>query len=235
MTKPPPFDDCLDANVATCVQGRVLAQNTVMRFLPVTAVLLMVASSACTSGPPAPDEGPYVAKITQDRAAADAFFKSDDGPLPAADRRNFGGLKYFPIDAGYRVPARLEVKTVDRDTILEVPQFHTTEKRKLRRIGILHFSLPQAGAAELTLTAFVEVDLPDMTRLFVPFTDMTSNNETYGGGRYMELSRTPTGLYDLDFNRAYHPYCVFNSSFECPVPPRENRLMTAIRAGEKLK
>lgn len=206
-----------------------------MAFRIAVVVLLASAHLACTSGPPPPDEGPYVAKITQDRASADAFFKSADGPLPAEARASFTGLKYFPIDAGYRVPARLEVKTVDRDTILEVPQFHTTEKRKLRRIGILHFSLPQAGTAELTLTAFVEVDLPDMTRLFVPFTDMTSNNETYGGGRYMELSRTPTGLYDLDFNRAYHPYCVFNASFECPVPPRENRLMTAIRAGEKLR
>jgi hypothetical protein len=73
-----------------------------------------------------------------------------------------------------------------------------------------------------------------MQRLFVPFTDATSNTETYGGGRYLELTRTPTGLYDLDFNRAYHPYCAFNPSFECPLPPRENHLMTAMRAGERL-
>jgi uncharacterized protein (DUF1684 family) len=85
------------------------------------------------------------------------------------------------------------------------------------------------------LTAFVEVDSPDVNRLFLPFTDVTSNKETYGGGRYLELNKTATGLYDLDFNRAYHPFCVFNPGFECPVPPRENRLMTAIRAGERLR
>ena len=64
-----------------------------------------------------------------------------------------------------------------------------------------------------------------------PFTDATSNKETYGGGRYLELTKTPTGLYDLDFNRAYHPYCLFNPSFECPVPPREKPGMRSRMAG----
>jgi uncharacterized protein (DUF1684 family) len=74
-----------------------------------------------------------------------------------------------------------------------------------------------------------------MARLFVPFGDLTSTvDETYKGGRYLDLDRTPTGLYDLDFNRAYHPYCVYSSDYDCPVPPRENRLAVAIRAGEKL-
>ena len=66
-----------------------------------------------------------------------------------------------------------------------------------------------------------------MRRLFVPFTDMTSGAETYKHGRYLELDRTPTGLYDLDFNRAYHPSCVYNPNYECPVPPKENRLAVA--------
>jgi hypothetical protein len=201
---------------------------------PLFALLLLGALVACTSGPPPPDTGPYLAKIQHDRAENDAFFKSADGPLPPAERATFTGLAYFPIDPSYQVPARLEVNTIDRATVLELPQSHTADKRKVRRIGILHFSLPALSDGELTLTAFVEVDAPDFNRLFVPFTDATSNKETYGGGRYLELTRTPTGLYDLDFNRAYHPYCLFNPSFECPVPPRENRLMPAIRAGEKL-
>jgi len=198
-------------------------------------VLLLSATLACTSGPPPPDTGPYLAKIQQDRAENDAFFKSSDGPLLPENRAGFTGLAYFPVDAAYQVPARLEVNTVDRATVLELPQSHTADKRKVRRIGVLHFSLPSLSNGELTLTAFVEVDAPDIMRLFVPFTDATSNKETYGGGRYLELTRTPTGLYDLDFNRAYHPYCLFNPSFECPVPPRENRLMVAVRAGEKIK
>ena len=71
------------------------------------------------------------------------------------------------------------------------------------------------------------------TRLFVPFGDLTSGDTTYKGGRYLDLDRTPTGVYDLDFNLAYHPYCVFNPTYECPVPPRENRLPVAIRRGRE--
>ncbi len=205
-----------------------------MRRARLSALLLLWALASCTSGPPPPDDGPYLARIQKDRAETDAFFRSSDGPLPPEKRATFTGLSYFPINPAYQVPARLEINTVDRDTVLELPQSHTADKRMVRRIGVLHFSLPSITDGELTLTAFVEVDAPDMNRLFVPFTDATSNKETYGGGRYLELTRTPTGLYDLDFNRAYHPYCLFNPSYECPVPPRENRLMVAIRAGEKL-
>jgi uncharacterized protein (DUF1684 family) len=101
----------------------------------------------------------------------------------------------------------------------------------MRRVGVLGFTLQ--GQA-LTLTAFVDADENDMRRLFVPFGDLTNGAETYQGGRYLDLNRTATGIYDLDFNRAYHPFCVFNPEYVCPVPPRENRLKVAIRAGEKL-
>ena len=53
-------------------------------------------------------------------------------------------------------------------------------------------------------------------------------------GRYLDLERTATGIYDLDFNRAYHPFCLFNATYDCPFPPRENRLPIPIRAGERL-
>ena len=101
----------------------------------------------------------------------------------------------------------------------------------MRRIGTLRFTFK---GQPLTLTAFVEASENDMRRLFVPFGDLTNGAETYQGGRYLDLDRTATGIYDLDFNRAYHPFCVFNSGYDCPVPPRENRLTVPIRAGEKL-
>ena len=67
-------------------------------------------------------------------------------------------------------------------------------------------------------------------RIFV-FSDLTSGIETYSAGRYLDLSRNPTGIYDLDFNLAYHPYCYYNVSYECPYPPPENRLKVPIHAG----
>ena len=108
----------------------------------------------------------------------------------------------------------------------------TGKLRKMVRVGRLEFTL---HGQPLTLGAFVEAGSPNLDRLFVPFTDQTSGKETYQAGRYLDLDRTPTGLYEIDFNRAYHPLCYYNPVYDCPYPPRENRLSVAIRAGERMK
>jgi hypothetical protein len=108
----------------------------------------------------------------------------------------------------------------------------TGTQRKMRRVGALQFTLK---GQPMKLTAFVEVEAPDLNRLFVPFSDMTSGTETYAGGRYLELERNPTGIYEIDFNRAFIPYCYYNPTYECPYPPPENRLKTPIRAGERMR
>ena len=119
----------------------------------------------------------------------------------------------------------------DRTPVLELPT-STGLRRKMRRVGTLTFGLQ---GRELTLVAFVDATENDMRRLFVPFGDLTNGNETYPGGRYLDLDRTATGIYDLDFNRAFNPFCVFNEKFDCPLPPRENRLTVPVRAGERLQ
>jgi uncharacterized protein len=199
------------------------------RLLP-AAVLLI---SACTSGPAPPpaDDRPYVQQVEAFRSEKDAAFRTgSDSPIPAATRAKFQGLAYFPIDPAYHVPAILTPDPGARSVVIEL-QTSSTELRRMRKVGALGFTV---GGASYQLTAFVEAEAPDMRRLFVPFGDLTNGEETYKGGRYLELDRTPTGLYDLDFNRAYHPYCVYDISYVCPVPPRENRLTVAIKAGERL-
>jgi uncharacterized protein len=198
-------------------------------LLPI-AVLVM---SACTSGPPPPDvdDRPYAQQIESFRAEKDAAFRTRaDSPIPAATRSAFPGLAYFPIDPAYHVPAVLTADPGARAVVIEM-QTSSSELRRMQKIGALGFTL--AGASYV-LTAFVEAGAPDMRRLFVPFGDLTNGAETYKGGRYLDLDRTPTGLYDLDFNRAYHPYCVYDIAYVCPVPPRENRLTVAIKVGERL-
>jgi len=69
--------------------------------------------------------------------------------------------------------------------------------------------------------------------VFVPFVDGTSGKETYPAGRYLDIPPTTTGLYEIDFNKAYNPYCAYNATYECPYPPPSNRLKVEIRAGEK--
>ncbi|MEO6463369.1 MAG: DUF1684 domain-containing protein, partial [Candidatus Eisenbacteria bacterium] len=61
--------------------------------------------------------------------------------------------------------------------------------------------------------------------------DSTSGGETYGGGRYVHLDSLDTHRFVLDFNKAYNPYCAWDASWICPLPPRENALPFAVRAG----
>lgn len=188
----------------------------------------LVVASACTSGPQPIDDSSHDREILAWRAAKDIAFRSpQESPLLPEDRAAFTGLPYYPISAMYRMPARLEENRTS--LVIELPT-SSTEMRRMQRVGTLRFTL---AGTPLALTAFADEGAQTITRLFVPFGDLTSGTETYGGGRYLELDRTPTGLYDLDFNRAYHPFCVYNINYVCPVPPRENRLDIAIRAGER--
>ncbi len=203
--------------------------------LPHCLITGVLIAAACTSGPPPPvqDTGAYERLVAADRAQKDEFFRAlgnDQSPIPAAERAAFKGLSYYAVDPAYRIPATLAEERTDKPLIIEL-QTSIDTRRRMRRVGSLRFRL---NGEALTLTAFADEDARVPTRLFVPFGDTTSGEATYKGGRYLDLDRTPTGFYDLDFNRAYHPYCVYNPTYECPVPPRENRMAIAILAGERL-
>lgn len=190
----------------------------------VAAVLLLggLALSGCGR------ELSYEEEIAQWRAEKDAFMRSGESPVEPADRAGFPPLAYYPAQETYRVPASL--KLVQSNDVLELPTSQNL-RRQMRRVGSLEFRL---NGEPLTLTAFADANEPDMRRLFVPFGDLTNKDETYQGGRYLDLPRTATNIYDLDFNRAYLPFCVYNPKYDCPLPPRENRLKTHVRAGERM-
>ena len=190
-----------------------------------TFALAAVASTALACSVPSQN---YPDQIAAHRAEVDAFMRgSSDSPIPAAQRASFQPLPYYPIEEQYKVPAAL--REARGDEIIEMST-STGKPRRMRRIGTLAFTLK---GQPLTLTAFAEVDDTQLRRLFVPFGDLTNGVATYQGGRYLDLDLKGSAVYELDFNRAYHPYCVFNPEYECPVPPRENRLKVPILAGER--
>jgi uncharacterized protein (DUF1684 family) len=191
------------------------------------AIAVAVVVSGCTLRPAEED---YPAKIAAIRAAKDESFKNDpDSPVPTDKKATLIPLAYFPIDEGYAVPASLEPSS-DRSRI-QVPT-SIGKNRELERVGSLKFSVK---GQSLRLTAFRDLESRDARRLFVPFADLTSGAETYPAGRYMELDPTPTGIYVVDFNIAYHPYCYYSPEYDCPFPPKENKLSVPIRAGEKMQ
>ena len=71
--------------------------------------------------------------------------------------------------------------------------------------------------------------------LFIPFMDATTGEETYESGRYFDFSINDIkeNMLLVDFNKAYNPYCAYTAGYNCPVPPKENRINVAILAGEK--
>jgi len=162
-------------------------------------------------------------------AARDSLFRSAESPLIESDRASFEGLTYFPFDS--TLAFRLNLQPVlAHDTIRMVTS--TGEARPFIPYGTFRFD---SGGRGHTLTVFKPVDEGATPgHLFLPFTDQTSGRTTYGGGRYLDLTEDSTGIFTLDFNLAYHPYCVYNPLYSCPVPPAENRLGAAITAGERL-
>ena len=199
---------------------------------PVGTLLLVVFfgafTAACGSTPP---ENPvdYVTEISSARAEKDAFLQRDTDSMPPNRRAELLPLAYFPIDPAYSVPASLKPAT---DALTLHMPTSTGGQQQMRRVGALEFMLK---GQPMKLTAFVEVGEPDVNHLFVPFSDLTSGTETYPAGRYLDLTRNATGIYVIDFNRAYHPTCYYNPTYDCPYPPAENRLHIPIRAGERIR
>jgi uncharacterized protein (DUF1684 family) len=189
------------------------------------AVLGAALMAAACSKPPAS----YEEQIAAWHAQKDQFMReAAESPVPPEQRASFPPLTYFPTDPAYRVPAQLRPDMTGAPIEMLTS---TGQHRQMRRVGTLGFTL---NGQQLSLGAFVEANETDLRRLFVPFGDLTNGLETYNGGRYLELDRTATGVYDLDFNRAFHPFCLYNPAYDCPYPPPESRLKVPIRAGEKL-
>lgn len=196
------------------------------------AIVAAVLAAACSSGPPPPAQAQnFEGRLVEHRRSKDEMFRADvdNSPILAADRAAFPGLKYYAPNRSHQVPAVLTQDRSDPPKVIVVPTSQN-KPRRMERVGTLAFTL---SGTNLTLGAFVE-EGQSLDRLWVPFWDLTNRIETYGGGRYLELNSTATGLYDLDFNFAYNPFCVYNVSYDCPIPPAENRLPLAVRAGERM-
>jgi uncharacterized protein (DUF1684 family) len=173
----------------------------------------------------------YADAVAGFRADKDAFFRSSPGsPIPEAERAGFEGLPYFDVDETLAFDGlALEPYAGSEPTSFEIP----TSDGKLRpaeRAGILAFAV---GSVPAKLTAYT-FENDRSGAVFVPFLDGTSGTETYGAGRYLDLEPDADGTYTLDFNLAYHPSCVYDIKFSCPLTPAENRLPVRIEAGERL-
>ncbi len=168
--------------------------------------------------------------VLRERREKDQEFRSGpNSPLPKEERASFQGLAYFGLNPSLRFRVKLNRYPLPRNIRLGT---NTGEVRDALRYGYFEF---QVDGTDCRLQVYrVEDAAPGGPNLFVPFRDATSGRDTYGAGRYIDLKENTTGYYDLDFNRAYNPYCAYAKGFSCPVAPAENTLPVPIRAGEKI-
>ena len=144
-------------------------------------------------------------------------------------------FRFYAPNTAYKVTCKFEALQ-DTTVIHMKTSGKNIPVKDFIRYGKLTFSIHDTL---LQLTVFQSVSLKENDQyknyLFVPFTDITTGDETYGSGRYIDILTTDivNNSAVLDFNKAYNPYCAYTTGYNCPVPPKENYLPVAINAGEK--
>ena len=178
---------------------------------------------------------PLIGKTEYQQKLNASYKDATKSPLKKKDLKKFKGLDFFPVDSSFIVTAKL-IKTENAPTF----EMATTTDRKplYKEFGKLNFTL-QGQNHQLTIYQSQD-DLQDeeyKDYLFLPFTDDTSGNESYGGGHYMDVMVTDiqkNNTIQLNFNNTYNPYCAYNDKFSCPLTPRKNHLDIEIKAGIKI-
>ncbi len=193
-----------------------------MKFLPILFLFFSLSSFAQS----------YSAQIARHRESyKQDFIKESYAPLKEGDLQH---LHFYDADSTYRVMADVEI--LQHQQVFKMPTYDGTSK-EFYRFAKISFSL---NGTAISMTLYKSISLASNPAykdlLFLPFTDETNTKATYGGGRYIDLSakEIKDQKIEIDFNKAYNPYCAYSDGYRCPVPPEENDLQLEVKAGEKL-
>ena len=188
---------------------------------------ILITALGCSQGKqPIPGDTEFQKELNAE------YKDASTSPLKDKDRKNFKGLEFFKVDSTFVVKAKFE-RTPD-ETPFEMKT--TTDRLPVYvKYGVITFNLK---GNEYQLNVYQNQDLTKKdgyeNYLFLPFLDDTNGEESYGGGRYIDL-RIPKGdELVIDFNEAYNPYCAYNEKYSCPIVPRENYLALKVEAGVKV-
>ncbi|MGR3811074.1 DUF1684 domain-containing protein [Jiulongibacter sp. NS-SX5] len=173
----------------------------------------------------------FVKEIEEHREHYKAdFLASENSPLQEGDIDN---IRFYEPNEAFKVKCKF--KAVKKSEPFEIPT--SSGKTKVYSVfGQLTFKV-NGKKAKLNVYRSMALMRNPLYKdyLFIPFKDLTSGPETYGGGRYLDLrmKELEGGEIWLDFNKAYNPYCAYSAGYNCPIPPEENHLKVRIEAGEK--
>ena len=154
----------------------------------------------------------------------DFLNKSSKSPLKGTNYK----LEYYEPNVNFRVIARV-TKNEKRDTIIMATS--TGEIEKFLDFAFLDFKL---GKSEYSMPVYKYLEGNNIGDLFFCFLDKTNSSSTYAGGRYIDIEFENARRIELDFNKSYNPFCVYNEKYSCPIPTQKNYIDFEIKAGEKL-
>lgn len=159
------------------------------------------------------------------------YANPEESPLTKSDLKKFKSLDFYPVSETYCVEAKF-VRTPNEKPFA----MPTTTDRKPMYVKFGEVSFTIKGVA-CKLDVFQSIDLIKIEEyknsLFLPFTDYTSGNGSYAGGRYIDLKQPKGDTIIIDFNTAYNPYCAYNHAYSCPIPPPQNDIKAEVKAGVK--
>ncbi len=204
-----------------------------MRILIAFSIITLLFCSAAKAQNTAEfNRSAYLKKVEKDRKLKNTEMLGDEkSPLAEDEKAEFKNLNYFKPKVKFRKEANFE--RFDQATHFLMKT--TTERLpEYSLYGVVTF---QHKGKTLTLNVYQNIELvkkPGYEKhLFIPFNDKTNGKETYGGGRFMDITETGENKIILDFNEAYNPYCAYNHKYSCPIPPEANNLNIRVTAGEK--
>ena len=192
---------------------------------------MLILSMLTSASLYAQQDDSYIVQLNKHRNNKDREFKDTaTSILPKEMALTFKYLNYFEPNPAYRVLANFK-KEIGKEFYMTTS---SGQKKKFRQYGILYFELT---GKSLQLPIYQNIRLMKTEEykdyIFIPFTDLTSGEESYGGGRYIEASLPTDSTYSLDFNYCFNPYCHYTTGYNCPIPPAANFLDVRIEAGEK--
>jgi uncharacterized protein (DUF1684 family) len=229
-----------DRRRARVEAGAVAGRAALLGVVPLlcAAAALGLALGGCAKGreaarAPSPPAAPEAAdsssvniwksQYAQHMEQWQVLFQGEDSPLPEDRRAAFPGQDFYPYDPHWRLVGDL-IRNRPVHTIL-VP-----DTKGRQQVYYDYGRYPIAlGARVDTLRVYRPGDHPE--QYFIAFRDSTNGGETYGGGRYAHLDSLGEHRFVLDFNYCYNPYCAYDTLWVCPLPPPENALPVAVRAG----
>lgn len=177
-----------------------------------------------------PEQKAYMASIEEHRHEKDDYMKNDpQSPFNFKGKVEFHPLKYFDIDPDFVFKSKLFEFPV-KDTVIV---FGTKgEERKVIRYGFVNFEYEKKN---YRLNVYKGSTKSGDEYFSIWFTDLTTGEESYGVGRYLDFELNPDKefVYTIDFNLAYNPYCSYTPDYTCAIPTKEDFINLKVEAGEK--